>query len=105
MVFPGMPVEPPDPHRRPNERDAPQQRPDDDLEPDLDISRFRQAPPDADLTTVDWLLCVFCSGIACIIGIVRLIQGKPNAGKMIGVALLFSVIWTMLRFALASMSR
>ena len=51
----------------------------------------------ADLTTVDWLLCIFCSGIACIVGIVRLIQGKPSAGKMIGVSLLFSFLWGILR--------
>jgi hypothetical protein len=59
------------------------------------------APPSApgessDLSTVDWLLCIFCSGIACIVGIVRLIQGKPNAGKMIGFALLFGFLWGIL---------
>jgi hypothetical protein len=41
----------------------------------------------ADLTAADWVLCVLCSGIACIIGIIRLIQGKPSGGKMVGIAL------------------
>ncbi len=51
----------------------------------------------ADLTTVDWLICIFCSGIGCIIGLVRLIQGKPSAVKMIGFSLLFSVLWGIVR--------
>ena len=51
----------------------------------------------ADMTTVDWLLCIFCSGIACIIGIVRLIQGKPSAGKMIGISIMFVFLWGIVR--------
>jgi hypothetical protein len=60
-------------------------------------------PADTDLTQVDWLVCIFCSGIGCIVGIIRLIQGRPNAGKMIGVSLLFSALWTFLRFVLLSL--
>lgn len=56
----------------------------------------------ADLTTVDWLLCIFCSGIACIIGIVRLIQGKPSAGKMILFAFVFSFLWGIVRVAITT---
>ena len=48
-----------------------------------------------DLTTVDWLLVIFCAGIACIIGIIRLIQGKPSAAKMIGFSILSSVLWNI----------
>lgn len=59
----------------------------------------------ADLTTVDWLFCIFCSGIACILGIVRLIQGKPSAGKMIGVSILFSLIWGFLQACLTASSQ
>ncbi|WP_020470866.1 hypothetical protein [Zavarzinella formosa] len=70
---------------------------------DYDDQRGRRRPSQDDstgLTTVDWLLCIFCSGIGCIVGIVRLIQGKPNAGMMIGVSLLFAIIWNVIRFAL-----
>lgn len=49
-----------------------------------------------DLTTGDWVLCIFCSGLACIIGVIRLIQGKPNAGKMVGISVLFSILWGIL---------
>jgi len=77
--------------------------PDDD-HGDLDISK--PSPPDGDLTTGEILLCVFCSGIACIIGIVRLIQGKPGAGKMVALSLVFVVIWNILRFMIeVSMQR
>jgi hypothetical protein len=55
------------------------------------------APPSSDLDTVDWLMIVFCAGIACIVGFIRLIQGKPNAGKMIGFSLLSMVIWAIVR--------
>lgn len=61
-----------------------------------DISKPRQQ--DGDLSTGDILLCVFCSGIACIIAIVRLIQGKPGAGKMLGLSLIFVFIWNIVRF-------
>jgi hypothetical protein len=64
-----------------------------------------QRPPEnEDLTGIDWALIVLCSGIACIIGIIRLIQGKPNGGKMIGYSLLFIVIWTVVRILIASMA-
>lgn len=55
---------------------------------------------DGSLSGGDWALIVLCSGIACIIGIVRLIQGKRNAGKMIGFSLLFVVIWNIIRFGI-----
>ncbi len=49
------------------------------------------------LSTGDILLCVLCSGIGCIVGIVRLIQGKPNAGKMIGLSFAFVIVWNIVR--------
>jgi predicted RNA-binding Zn-ribbon protein involved in translation (DUF1610 family) len=52
---------------------------------------------DKDLTTGDWVLAILCSGIGCIIGIVWLIQGKPKAGKMIGVSILASIFWSVIR--------
>lgn len=62
------------------------------------------ATESADLTVVDWLICILCSGIGCIVGIIRTIQGKPTGPKMIGISLLFIVIWTGIRLALASMA-
>jgi hypothetical protein len=61
-------------------------------------------PPSEGLTTTDWVICVLCSGIGCIIGIIRLIQGKPNAGKMIGISILFAVIWSIVRFILEAVT-
>jgi hypothetical protein len=52
---------------------------------------------DTDLTTGDWIVCVICSGIGCILGVIRLIQGKPNAGKMIGVSIASAGIWFLIR--------
>jgi hypothetical protein len=61
----------------------------------------RSAVPDAaDLTPVDWLVVVLCSGIGFIIGLLRLAQGKPSAGKMIGISLLFMLIWFGIRVML-----
>jgi hypothetical protein len=54
----------------------------------------------SDLSTGDWLLIIFCSGIACIIGIFRLLQGKPNGGKMVGFSLIFAFLWAILRVLL-----
>jgi hypothetical protein len=55
---------------------------------------------DTDLSTGDWLLAILCSGIGCIMGIVYLIQGKPKGGKMLGVSLLFVLIWNVISFAI-----
>jgi hypothetical protein len=76
-----------------------------DDDDDLDISNIRRPPPQDDLSTGDWLLCIFCSGIACIVAIVRLAQGRPGAGKMLGVSLLFIVVWNILYALLQGMSR
>jgi hypothetical protein len=64
------------------------------------LARSLSQRGETDLSTGDWVLCVLCSGIACILGIVRLIQGKPNAGKMIGVSILFVILWTGVRILL-----
>lgn len=57
---------------------------------------------DGDLSTVDWILCIFCSVIGCIVGLVRVIQGKPGGGKMMGISILFIVIWNVVRFMIAA---
>ncbi|MCY2968258.1 MAG: hypothetical protein NT069_32290, partial [Planctomycetota bacterium] len=51
---------------------------------------------DKEMQAFEWVLCIFCSGIACIVGIVYLIQGKPKGGIMIGVAIGFIVLWNVL---------
>jgi hypothetical protein len=56
----------------------------------------------ASLSAVDWLLIVLCSGIGCIIGIIRLIQGKPSGGPMLGFSILFMFIWTIVRVVLTA---
>jgi DNA-directed RNA polymerase subunit M/transcription elongation factor TFIIS len=51
-------------------------------------SRGSTASEDSDLSAVEWVLCILCSGIGCIVGIVYMIQGKPKGAKMLGVSLL-----------------
>lgn len=59
---------------------------------------------DSDLQTGDWLLAILCSGIGCIMGIVWLIQGKPKGGKMLGISLLFVVLWNIVSAVLQSIA-
>ena len=47
---------------------------------------------DEDLTGVDIMLAILCTNIACIMGIIWMIQGKPKGGKMIGLCVLINVI-------------
>jgi hypothetical protein len=55
---------------------------------------------DGSLTAVDWALCILCSGIGCIVGIVRMIQGKANGAKMVGISIGFSILWSIIRVAI-----
>ncbi len=64
-----------------------------------------KAADSGDLTVVDWLLCIFCGTIGCIVGIVRLIQGKSSGGKMIGFSILFTILWTIVRVMLRSIAQ
>jgi hypothetical protein len=98
MVFPGLPPDSREPQRKSSDEAM------DDV--DIDVSRIRRPPgDDGEMTGGDWLLCIFCSGIACIIGIIRLIQGKPGAGKFFGIALFFTILWSILRALFEAMSR
>lgn len=58
------------------------------------------AKNDSDLSVVDWLLCIFCAGIGCIVGIIRLVQGKGSGIKMIGISIVAAIVWNILVFAL-----
>lgn len=60
-----------------------------------------RASQESDLEVSDWLLCILCSGIGCIMGIVYLIQGKPKGGKMIGISLGMVVVWNVIQLVLS----
>lgn len=59
--------------------------------------RRRSAWSNDELSSTDWILVILCTNIACIIGIIRLIQGKP---KMIVAALTANVIWFFIGVAI-----
>jgi hypothetical protein len=44
----------------------------------------------------EWAIAVLLPGIGCIAGVIWLIQGKPKAGKMLGVSILFAVIYNVI---------
>lgn len=51
---------------------------------------------DSDLSPGEWVLCIICANIACILGIIYMIQGKPKGLKMVGVSLLGQVFWAVI---------
>ena len=51
---------------------------------------------------VEILLCIFCSGIGCILGIVYMVQGKPKGWKMVLISFIVAVIGGIIRVALSS---
>lgn len=57
--------------------------------------RKQQRAEDSDLSGGEWVLAILCSGIGCICGIIWVIQGKPKGWKMVGVSLLFAVLWNI----------
>jgi hypothetical protein len=56
------------------------------------------AQSDADLSTLDWILAILCSGIGCIVAIVYLIQGKPKATKMLIISIVMIVVWNVIGY-------
>lgn len=55
--------------------------------------------PKGELSVVDWILCIVCSLIGCIVGIVALIQGdSKRGGIMIGVSIGAAIFWNVLAF-------
>jgi hypothetical protein len=63
----------------------------------------KYGPEDENLSAGDWVFCILCGGIACIVGIVYAVQGKPKGMKMVGVSLVAGVIGGIIR-ALIEMS-
>jgi hypothetical protein len=49
------------------------------------------------LTGGDWILIVLFSVIAFFVGLIRLIQGKPNGAPMLGYSILFMFLWAFVR--------
>ena len=58
----------------------------------LQESKTTYASNDADLSTLDWLFCILCAGIACIFGIIYAVQGKPRGMKMVKVSIATIVV-------------
>lgn len=78
------------------------------LDPSLrkQTKKASSAAADDELTGVDIALCVLCSGIACIIGIVALIRGQTSrGGKMIGISLLMQLIWGAINMLISEMAK
>jgi predicted RNA-binding Zn-ribbon protein involved in translation (DUF1610 family) len=51
-----------------------------------------------ELSTGDILLCVLCSGIGCIVGLVALIRGDTSrGGKMLGISLAMQLFWGVVK--------
>jgi hypothetical protein len=61
--------------------------------------RSSSSGDDEDLTTFEWVICILCGTIGCIIGIIYMIQGKPKGAKMIGISIVAIVIWNLISFA------
>jgi hypothetical protein len=69
------------------------------FDPALKAARAKTAAVQAgddDLSGLEWVVAVLCSGIGCILGIVWMIQGKPKGKKMFGFSILFAVIWNII---------
>ena len=58
---------------------------------------------DEDLSGGEWFMCILCSTIGCIVGIVYAIQGKPKGMKMVGISLVagfvIGIIRAMIQFS------
>lgn len=56
---------------------------------------------DANLSVLEWVVAILCSGIGCIIGIVWMIQGKPKGKKMLLVSFCVQLFWGAVQAILA----
>ncbi len=52
---------------------------------------------DDNMTAVNVLLCVFCSGIGCVMGLIYAIQGKKKGWKMMVLSIVISFLFSLLR--------
>lgn len=74
-----------------------------DQQPRRNKKKRRRSRAHDTMTPGDWVLCILCSTIGCLVGLVALLTGKPTrGGMMMGFSVLFSFIWGMvLRIVLA----
>jgi hypothetical protein len=56
-----------------------------------------QASGDEELTTGEIAFGILCSGIACILGLVWVVQGKQKGWKLVGIAFVSQVVIGFLR--------
>jgi predicted RNA-binding Zn-ribbon protein involved in translation (DUF1610 family) len=61
------------------------------------------AAEDENLGAGEWVLAVLCSSIACIVGIVWMIQGKPKGKKLFLAALAVQGFWILVQAVIVSM--
>ena len=63
------------------------------------------ATGDDDLSVFEWIVCILCSGIGCIVGIIYIIQGKPKGKKMLLVSLCVQFAFGILRALIVAMQQ
>ncbi len=69
-------------------------------------SRTQSYSNDGELTGVDWILCLFCGGIACIVGLVALCTGDSARGtKMIFISIGMGILWRVIFATIVAMQR
>ena len=66
------------------------------FDPRLRAEMMKYVPTDENLSSFEWVLCILCAGIGCIVGIVYAIQGKPKGMKMVGISIAAAVVWNVL---------
>lgn len=52
---------------------------------------------DEKISLTEIIFCSVCGGIACIVSIIYLIQGKKKAWKMLGISLLSILFWSLIK--------
>ncbi len=71
------------------------------FDPQLKLKAAKKyGPDDENLSGGEWAFCILCAGIACIVGIVYAIQGKPKGMKMVGISFAAAVVWNILNVLL-----
>jgi predicted RNA-binding Zn-ribbon protein involved in translation (DUF1610 family) len=67
--------------------------------------KLKPKSEDEDLSAFEWVICILCSGIGCIVGIVYMIQGKPKGKKMFLISFCVQLLFGLLRVAIESANR
>jgi hypothetical protein len=67
------------------------------FDPELKRAQKPESGPDDDLTSGEWVFGILCGGLACIFGLVWLIQGKKKGGKLIAVSIVSQLVFGFIR--------